>query len=464
MRQTTILVFSLVVLVSAGYAQENKRATLNPMKPQSPQRSVVIPQPGGKIEITGFFRYENFSPRIWLKSSQAALVNITIKDSDGVSVNKGKVQLEKDLAGYSDLEEEHGGMITGKSYKIQLSAQYVEEAPTVTVTELSAPSVSVWYAMASKPERVTQIADVSEPWTLKITVNRAGNANLVFYDDQNLIPNGVSKQYAATGPTTDLNKHFDIDLKFFKDGYYRYHIQGGSDEQDLSLVDENESFLLIKDTKPVIEGLLKLEIKPDASSASLSFQLSQKIATELVFPGPGGLSIRVNGQGEKPPYTYNQVISTDAVDLIRKLTGAEATAAAATGTAAAGTAATIANKPRQPIELKLVAISGPHANEEIAEISLQGLQNNTAATTIAKLAAVKGTLKPADATNTAKEALGLQNQDTSKDPQASAVQYLAGLLTQRNSNKDKFLSFLAVAGNIALTYYGVPAKIPTKTN
>ena len=462
MRQAMILLFSLVVLVSTGYAQENKKAILNPMKPQSPQAGLAIPQPGGKIEITGFFRYENFSPRIWLKSSQAALVNITIKDNDGVPVNKGKVQLEKDLAAYSDLEEEHGGMITGKSYKIQLSAQYVEDAPTVTVTEVSAPSVSVWYAMATKPERVTQITDVSKPWSLKITVNRAGNANLVFYDDQNLIPSGVSKQYAATGPTTDLNKHFDIDLNFFKDGYYRYHIQGGSDEQDLSLVDENESFLLIKDTKPVIEGLLKLEIKPDASSASLSFQLSQKIATELMFPG--GLSIRVNGQGEKPPYTYNQIISTDAVDLIRKLTGADATVAAATGTAATGTAATIANKPPQPIDLKLVAISGPHANEEIAEISLQGLQSNTAATTIAKLAAVKGTLKPADATNTAKEALGLQNQDISKDPQASAVQYLAGLLTQRNSNKDKFLSFLAVAGNIALTYYGVPAKIPTKTN
>ena len=98
---------------------------------------------------------------------------------------------------------------------------------------------------------------------------------------------------------------------------------------------------------------------------------------------------------------------------------------------------------------------------ELAIRQAQAFIQNPTATTISKLAAVKGTLKPDEATQTAKEALGLQNQDTSKDPQASAVQYLASLLTQKNSNKDKSLSFLAVAGNVALTYYGVPAKIPT---
>jgi hypothetical protein len=456
MRQALLVLVGLFLMGLSAKAQQNNETTsLSPMKPQSPMETTVIHQPGGNITITGFFRYENFSPRIWLRSSKPALVDVTIKDSDGVSVGQGKVQLlqkgmQKDIDAFGDIDEEHGGMTTGNSYKIQLSAQYVQEAPTVTEIESPAPSVSVWYAMAGKPDKVTQISDVSKPWNLKITVNRAGKAKLTFYDDQNLIPNSFKKEFDASGSDNNLNKEFNINVGLFKDGYYRYHISGESLEQQLSLVEENESFLLVIDTQPVLEGLLKLEIKPDGSSAHLSFQLSQKIKTELRFPG--NLSLGVDGVGDKPPYTYDQNVSTDSVALIQKLTGA----ASRDTTGIAGT------KVPQPIDLKLIAMSGPHQNEEIAEISLQGLQSATTAATIAKLKSVQGTLKPAEATQTAKEALGLQNEDTSKDPQASAVQYLASVLTQKNSNKDKFLEFLAVAGNVALTYYGVPAKIPTK--
>lgn len=443
MRQTSILLLSLTLLTSACYAQDKakQKTTLRPMKPKVTDTGI----PHGNISITGFFRYDNYAPQISLKSDLDALVTITIRDSDGIIVGKGKVQLEKGIAKSIEIDEEHGGLKAGSpTYDIQLSAQYFELAPTVTETSVPAPSVSVWYAMATKPEKVTQITDVSKPWILKIAVNRAGYANLIFDDDQNLIPSSVKKEYAASG---DLNKHFDIDLNFFRDGYYRYHIEGGSNEDNLALAGQSESFLLVIDTKPALEGLLKLEIKPDTGFADLSFQLSQKISTDLEFPG--GFSVRVIGQGEKPPFTYNQSISTDSSAIIRKLTGA--------GSAAA-------TKTPEPMQLILKAASGPHMNEQIAEISLQGMQGATTAATIAKLSAIKGTLKSADATNAAKEALGLQNQDSSKDPQASAVQYLAGLLTQKNSNKDKLLAFLTVAGNVALTYYGVPAKIPTRTN
>jgi hypothetical protein len=443
MKPAVAIFLSLLLLTPQIHAQDSDGPS--PESTNDQNQSPGASCKPGSITLIGLYRYENYSPRIGLKSTTPALVNVTIKDKDGIAVGTAKIQLEKDVEAFTDVTEMRGGMQTGSTYTVSFSSQYMAETPTVTEIEMPAPPVSVWYSLAAKPEKVVQVSDISKPWSPQVVVNRPGYLNLIFNDDQNLIPQNVSKQYSATGPNANLTKSFEIDLNYFKDGYYRYHFEGGSDQENLGLSQSDESFLLIKDTRPVLEGLLRIDLKTEGNIAQLSFQLSQKISTELTFPG--NVSIKVDGQGDKAPYSYSQNLSTDLVDLIRRLTGASTTAS---------------TKAPEPIELSLIARTGPHANEEIARISLQGLQNTSAAT-IAKLSAVKGTLKPADATNVAKEALGLQNQDTSKDPQASAVQYLTSLLTQKTSNLDKFISFLTVAGNVALSFYGVPTKIPAKT-
>jgi hypothetical protein len=161
----------------------------------------------------------------------------------------------------------------------------------------------------------------------------------------------------------------------------------------------------------------------------------------------GGTFLEVDGVGDNPPYDYKKTISLSAETLIQQLTGAPAGAS---------------DKAAGPIEVTIVALSAPYANQEIGRIGLQGLGDVNSTKLISKLSGVKGKVKNSgDAAKIAREALGLQNQEQSKDTEAqkAAVDYIVSVLKASESSRDKFLTFFKLAAGAALTYWGVPAHV-----
>lgn len=302
------------------------------------------------------------------------------------------------------------------------------------------------YELAPKPDVVSTVTD-SSPWSPSISLTRPGKLFLVF-DDR---PGTVNQRFEAVATNTvrQYKLKDSISMSDFKDGgYYRYHYEGTSLGGDETLADQGTTYILHKDTTATLQR--DIELYSSGDTIHITIGLSRRISPVLQFPNTRYL---LKPQTETNPgpllFVYDFEIPAD----IEKAVDSQLKASLQT------VASTDPSKPTSLLELKL--LDGTSGNNEIAALKLN-LVNLNATKLLASISAQqKLGLSKTQAQTVAKQALGVQSPSPGQE--TDAVNFLSGILQNKDTNKNKLLAFLVMAGKVAASYYGIPVPTTTKS-